>query len=281
MKARAAVEEEEGVAVRQPARRGCDSRWWQRICRRLIANKERAEARLHANEEQRRNCVTTCVAAGNEPLAMGSAGGGGFLSLAARLEEVVATAGGRCWDGKEQLARDQIRSRSSREVGHGKQLLLQMEPSAVAVATEARLRQREEEIGEATVAAIAEGWPQEKHDWADLAGKIDGREEAGNNTVSRGRGPQLLRLPGLQGHMRAATSAGCSSRMRQRGRQMTLPTEKGATLMVAAIDAGCCDWGDGKMVQLLMEEKAAGCSGRGEGGGSVQRKVVALVDDRS
>ncbi|RRT69168.1 hypothetical protein B296_00037640 [Ensete ventricosum] len=56
MKARVAVEEEEGVAVRQPARRGCDNRWWQRICRRLIANKERAEARLHANEEQRRDC---------------------------------------------------------------------------------------------------------------------------------------------------------------------------------------------------------------------------------
>ncbi|RZR94068.1 hypothetical protein BHM03_00022686 [Ensete ventricosum] len=32
-----------------------------------------------------------------------------------------------------------------------------------------------------------------------------------------------------------------ASRMRQQGRQMTLLTEKGATLMVAAIDAGCCD----------------------------------------
>ncbi|RZS14492.1 hypothetical protein BHM03_00046184 [Ensete ventricosum] len=31
-----------------------------------------------------------------------------------RLEEAVAAAGGRCWDGKEQLAGDQIRSRSSR-----------------------------------------------------------------------------------------------------------------------------------------------------------------------
>ncbi|RWV94437.1 hypothetical protein BHE74_00041196 [Ensete ventricosum] len=68
--------------------------------------------------------------------------------------------------------------------------------------------------------------------------------------------------------------------MRQRGRQMTLPTEKGATLMVAAIDAGCCDWGDGKMVQLLMEERAAGCSDRG-GGGSVQRRVATTAGDRS
>ncbi|RRT79776.1 hypothetical protein B296_00021341 [Ensete ventricosum] len=28
--------------------------------------------------------------------------------------------------------------------------------------------------------------------------------------------------------------------------------------MVVAIDAGCYDWGDDKMVHLLMEEKAAG-----------------------
>ncbi|RRT39026.1 hypothetical protein B296_00046190 [Ensete ventricosum] len=35
-----------------------------------------------------------------------------------RLKEATATAGGRCQDEKEQLVRDQIRSRSSREVGH-------------------------------------------------------------------------------------------------------------------------------------------------------------------
>ncbi|RWV81340.1 hypothetical protein GW17_00057249 [Ensete ventricosum] len=159
-----------------------------------------------------------------------------------------------------------------------------LELSVEEIATATRARQwggRGGTEGRQSLTAIAEGWPQEKHGRADLAGKIDGREEAGNNTVSRGRGPQLLRLPGLQGQMRAAASAGCGSRMRQRGRQMTLSTEKGATLMVAAIDAGCCDWGDGKMVQLLMEEKAAGCSGRGEGGGSVQRKVAATADDRS
>ncbi|RRT38040.1 hypothetical protein B296_00033252 [Ensete ventricosum] len=34
-----------------------------------------------------------------------------------RLEEVATAAGGRCWDGKEQLAGDHIQSRSSREVG--------------------------------------------------------------------------------------------------------------------------------------------------------------------
>ncbi|RWW23547.1 hypothetical protein BHE74_00028018 [Ensete ventricosum] len=60
------------------------------------------------------------------------------------------------------------------------------------------------------------------------------------------------------------------SGMRQRGWQMTLPTEKGVALMVVAIDASCCDWGDGKMVRLLMEEKVAGCSNRGEGV-SIQR----------
>ncbi|RRT39027.1 hypothetical protein B296_00046189 [Ensete ventricosum] len=60
--------------------------------------------------------------------------------------------------------------------------------------------------GEATLAVIAEGWPQEKRGWADLARKIDGREEANNNAVGRGRGPQLLRLPGLQGQMRAELS---------------------------------------------------------------------------
>ncbi|RWW20772.1 hypothetical protein GW17_00015093 [Ensete ventricosum] len=69
--------------------------------------------------------------------------------------------------------------------------------------------------------------------------------------------------------------------MRQRGWQMTLPTEKGAALMVAAIDAGCCDWGDGKMVRLLMEEKAVGCNGKGGGGGNVQRWVAAATGDRS
>ncbi|RZS19720.1 hypothetical protein BHM03_00052159 [Ensete ventricosum] len=72
--------------------------------------------------------------------------------------------------------------------------------------------------------------------------------------------------------MRAATSAGCDNGMRQQGWQMTLPTDKGAVLMVATIDVGCCDWGDSKMVRLLMEEKAAGCSDRGEGGGSVQQQ---------
>ncbi|RWW46099.1 hypothetical protein BHE74_00047995 [Ensete ventricosum] len=45
------------------------------------------------------------------------------------------------------------------------------------------------------------GWPQEKCGRADLARKIDDREEAGNNAVGRGRGPGL---PRLQGQMRAA-----------------------------------------------------------------------------
>ncbi|RWW52077.1 hypothetical protein BHE74_00041529, partial [Ensete ventricosum] len=117
-----------------------------------------------------------------------------------------------------------------------------------------------------------------KRDRADLARKIDGREEAGNNAVGRGRGPRLLRLPRLQGHMRAATLAGCDSGMRQQGWQMTLSTKKGAALMMAAIDAGCCDWGDDKMVRLLMEEKVIGCSNMGEGGGSVQRRVVTRAD---
>ncbi|RZS00964.1 hypothetical protein BHM03_00030755 [Ensete ventricosum] len=65
--------------------------------------------------------------------------------------------------------------------------------------------------------------------------------------------------------------------MRQRGWQMMLSTEKGGALMVAAIDDGWYDWGDDKMVHLLMEEKAVGCSGRGEGGGSVQRRLVTRV----
>ncbi|RRT76428.1 hypothetical protein B296_00024407 [Ensete ventricosum] len=34
-----------------------------------------------------------------------------------RLEVAAAATGGRCWEGKERLAEDQIRSRSSREVG--------------------------------------------------------------------------------------------------------------------------------------------------------------------
>ncbi|RZS07207.1 hypothetical protein BHM03_00038000 [Ensete ventricosum] len=101
-----------------------------------------------------------------------------------------------------------------------------------------------------------------KHGRADLARKIDDREEADNSAVGKGRGPRLLRLSRLQGQMRAATSAGCGSGMRQWGRQMMLSTKKGAALMVAAIDTGCCDWGDDKMVRLLMEEKAAGRNGR-------------------
>ncbi|RWW72871.1 hypothetical protein BHE74_00019297 [Ensete ventricosum] len=52
------------------------------------------------------------------------------------------------------------------------------------------------------------GWPQEKRGRANLARKINGREEAGNNAVGRGRGPRLLRLPGLQGQMRAT---GCGN----------------------------------------------------------------------
>ncbi|RWW20775.1 hypothetical protein GW17_00015094 [Ensete ventricosum] len=86
--------------------------------------------------------------------------------------EAAATVGGRCWDGKEQLAKDQIRSRSSREVGC------------------------------ADGSGAAEGWPQEKRSRADLARKIDGKKEAGNSAIGRGRGPRLLRLPGLQGQMR-------------------------------------------------------------------------------
>ncbi|RRT72261.1 hypothetical protein B296_00003034 [Ensete ventricosum] len=43
--------------------------------------------------------------------------------------------------------------------------------------------------------------------------------------------------------------------MRKWGRQMMLPIEKGEMLMVVVIDAGCYDWGDDKMVRLLMEEK--------------------------
>ncbi|RWW90371.1 hypothetical protein BHE74_00000515 [Ensete ventricosum] len=92
--------------------------------------------------------------------------------LAGRRIEAAATVGGRCWDGKEQLARDQIRSRSSREVGC------------------------------ADGSGAAEGWPQEKRSRANLARKIDGKKEAGNSAISRGRGPRLLRLPGLQGQMR-------------------------------------------------------------------------------
>ncbi|RWW54332.1 hypothetical protein BHE74_00039091 [Ensete ventricosum] len=99
-----------------------------------------------------------------------------------RLEETAVAAGGRCWDGKEQLARDQIRSRSSREVGL------------------------------ADGSGAAEGWLQEKRDRADLTHKIDGREEASNSAVGRGRGPRLLRQ---QGQMRAATSAGCDNGIRQ------------------------------------------------------------------
>ncbi|RZR88667.1 hypothetical protein BHM03_00016280 [Ensete ventricosum] len=68
------------------------------------------------------------------------------------------------------------------------------------------------------------------------------------------------------------------SGMRQRGWQMTLPTEKGVALMVVAIDASCCDWGDGKMVRLLMEEKVAGCSNRGEGV-SIQRWEQATIEE--
>ncbi|RZS16730.1 hypothetical protein BHM03_00048757 [Ensete ventricosum] len=123
-----------------------------------------------------------------------------------------------------------------------------------------------------------EGLQVQKRDRADLARKIDGREEAGNNAVGRGRGPRLLRLPRLQGQMRAAALAGCDSGMRQQGWQMTLSTKKGAALMMAAIDDGCCDWGDDKMVRLLMEEKVIGCSNMGEGGGSVQRRVVTRAD---
>ncbi|RWV85925.1 hypothetical protein GW17_00052233 [Ensete ventricosum] len=78
--------------------------------------------------------------------------------------------------------------------------------------------------------------------------------------------------------MRAAALAGCDSGMRQQGWQMTLSTKKGAALMMAAIDDGCCDWGDDKMVRLLMEEKVIGCSNMGEGGGSVQRRVVTRAD---
>ncbi|RWV94436.1 hypothetical protein GW17_00043018, partial [Ensete ventricosum] len=52
--------------------------------------------------------------------------------------------------------------------------------------------------GEATLAVIAEGWPQERRGRADLARKIDGREEASNSAVGSGRGPHLLRLPMLQ-----------------------------------------------------------------------------------
>ncbi|RRT68061.1 hypothetical protein B296_00011727 [Ensete ventricosum] len=63
-----------------------------------------------------------------------------------------------------------------------------------------------------------------KHGRADLARKIDDREEADNSAVGRGRGPRLLRLSGLQGQMRAATSVGCdivdggkSCRMQRKG----------------------------------------------------------------
>ncbi|RWV95232.1 hypothetical protein GW17_00042153 [Ensete ventricosum] len=63
------------------------------------------------------------------------------------------------------------------------------------------------------------------------------------------------------------------SRMRQRDEAARTTYDDAdrerRALMVAAIDAGCCDWGDGKKVRLLMEEKAAGCSSRGEGGGIV------------
>ncbi|RWW70210.1 hypothetical protein BHE74_00022121 [Ensete ventricosum] len=112
-----------------------------------------------------------------------------------------------------------------------------LELSTEEIATVTRARRREGRGGterKQSLIAIAEGWSQEKRGWADLARKTDGREEAGNSAVGRGRGPRLLRLPGLR---------------------MMLPIEKGEMLMVAAIDAGCYDWGDDKMVRLLMEEK--------------------------
>ncbi|RWW06447.1 hypothetical protein GW17_00030225 [Ensete ventricosum] len=58
-------------------------------------------------------------------------------------------------------------------------------------------------MGRADGSGAAEGWPQKKRGRADLARKIDGRDKAGNSAVGRGRGRRLLRLPGLQGQMRA------------------------------------------------------------------------------
>ncbi|RRT70635.1 hypothetical protein B296_00020777 [Ensete ventricosum] len=128
-----------------------------------------------------------------------------------RLEEAVAAAGGRCWDGKEQLQKHGC--------GRGKKKqrrpMLELSAEEIATATRARRRGgREGTEGKQSLLAIVEGWPQEKRGRADLARKIDDREEAGNNAVGKGRGPRLLRLPGLQGHMRAAATAGCGSGMR-------------------------------------------------------------------
>ncbi|RRT56573.1 hypothetical protein B296_00047761 [Ensete ventricosum] len=92
-----------------------------------------------------------------------------------------------------------------------------LELSAEEIATATRVRRRGGKggtEGKQSLAAIAEGWPQEKYDRANLACKINDREEADNNAVGRGRGPRLLRLLGLQGQMRAAASVGYGSGIR-------------------------------------------------------------------
>ncbi|RZS04077.1 hypothetical protein BHM03_00034356 [Ensete ventricosum] len=89
-----------------------------------------------------------------------------------------------------------------------------LELSVEEIATATRARQwggRGGTEGRQSLTAIAEGWPQEKRSRANLAHKINGREEAGNSAVGRGRGSRLLRLPGLQGQMRAVASGGFGS----------------------------------------------------------------------
>ncbi|RZR78422.1 hypothetical protein BHM03_00003754, partial [Ensete ventricosum] len=84
--------------------------------------------------------------------------------------------------------------------------MLEFSAEEIATVTQGRRRGgRGGTEGEQSLAAIAEGWSQEKHDRVDLARKIDGKEEAGNSAVGRGRGPRLLRM---QGQMRAEASAG-------------------------------------------------------------------------
>ncbi|RWV91875.1 hypothetical protein GW17_00045797 [Ensete ventricosum] len=118
--------------------------------------------------------------------------------------------------------------------------------------------------GEAMLVAIVEGWPQEKRGLADLARKIDGIEEAGNSAVGRGRGLRLRRLPGLQGQMRAAASAGCA-----------VGEEEGAAVRQPA-RRGC------RKEQHFYDKRNRGATTDGEEGdefvNQVQRKGCAEVD---
>ncbi|RRT38394.1 hypothetical protein B296_00018741 [Ensete ventricosum] len=110
--------------------------------------------------------------------------------------------------------------------------------------------------GEAMLVTIVEGWSQEKRGWAVLARKIDGREEAGNSMVGRGRGLHLLRLPGLQG-------------------DAAVGEEEGATVRQPA-RRGC------RKEQHFYDKRNRGATTDGEEGdefvNQVQRKGCAEVD---